>query len=362
MLVNLANAQAGAGADVTVLIVNDLYDETLLDSFSAEVNVVRLHKKPHSGSPAFVFRLNRVLRRIQPDAIHLHSSKLYGLIIGRRFKCRCCCTLHNVPVGQVGNTGWLRSIVPLLSYVQSGNVQYIHEIPQVFAISGVVRKALLETYGVDSVIVNNGIRTADFTHRLPSPPKDKLRIVQVSRLEHEHKGQDLLIEAAARLEDRVEVDFVGTGASLNYLRRLAEKSGAIRNVHFLGNRTQRWIGEHLCSYDLFIQPSRFEGFGLTVAESMAARLPVLVSSGQGTAEITCGDKYGWVFANGDVEDLVRMVRSVQDHYDEALLKAERACTYVKENYDVSVTAQRYLEAYESCTDICKRHNSNAEIR
>lgn len=347
MLVNIANAQADAGVDVTVIIVTDLYNEPLLDAFSADVNVVRLHKKKHSGNPSFIFRLNRVVRRIQPDAIHLHSSKLYGLIFGRRLKRKCCCTLHNVPVGRVADNGWLHRLCPLLSFRQSGNVQYIREIPKVFAISGLVRKMLLEAYGTDSVVVVNGIRTGDFTLRPPLPPKDKLRIIQVSRLEHEHKGQDLLIEAVARLEGHVEVDFVGTGESMDYLLRLTETIGVAQYVHFLGNRTQRWIGEHLCTYDLLIQPSRWEGFGLTVAEAMAARLPVLVSIGQGPAEITCDDKYGWSFANGDVEDLACMIQYVQGHYDEALLKAEQACMYVKDNYDVSVTARRYLEAYET---------------
>lgn len=347
MLVNIANAQADAGADVTVIIVNDLYDEPLLDAFSVDVNVVRLHKKPYSGNPSFIFRLNREVHRIRPDVIHLHSSKLYGLIFGRRLKRRCCCTLHNVPVGRAADNGWLHRLCPLLSFRQSGNVQYICEIPKVFAISELVRKMLSETCGIDSTVVVNGIRTGDFALRPPLPPKAKLRIVQVSRLEHEHKGQDLLIEAVARLEGHVEVDFVGTGESMDYLRRLAETMGVVQYVHFLGNRTQRWINEHLCTYDLLIQPSRYEGFGLTVAEAMASRLPVLVSAGQGTAEITCGEEYGWLFRNGDVEDLARMIRYIQGHYDEALLKAERACTYVKETYDVSVTARRYLEAYET---------------
>lgn len=50
-------------------------------------------------------------------------------------------------------------------------------------------------------------------------------------------------------------------------------------------KNQEWIYHNLCNFDLFIQPSRFEGFGLTVAEAIAAKVTVLVSNIQGPMEI-----------------------------------------------------------------------------
>ena len=50
-----------------------------------------------------------------------------------------------------------------------------------------------------------------------------------------------------------------------------------KHVRFLGNQSREYVYSHLKDYDLFVQPSRFEGFGLTVAEAMAACVPVLVT-------------------------------------------------------------------------------------
>lgn len=347
MLVNIANAQAEAGAEVTVIFVDAPCETSLLRAFSADVKVVCLRRKAHSMIPVFLFRLNCELCHIQPDTIHLHASNLYKLIFSHRLSREACVTLHALPRGSVRRRG-ISNILPLWSFKPTSNVAYIDEIPKVFAISKAVQEKLSDAYGVDSTVVNNGIKTGDFARRLPqAPDKGRLRVVQVGRLMHDKKGQDLLIEAVARLDGKVTVDFVGTGESEEYLRLLAKNKGVEEYIHFLGDQTQQWIGGYLCTYDLFVQPSRYEGFGLTVAEAMAACVPVLVSTGQGPEEITCGSKYGWLFKNGDVKTLIQSIRYIRSHYDEALLKAGEACRYVEAAYDVSITAQKYLAEYES---------------
>ena len=175
--------------------------------------------------------------------------------------------------------------------------------------------------------------------------KSCFKVIQVSRLEHEIKGQDLLIRAACLHKDWLDVTFIGNGKSMEYLKNFARQLSVEKNVHFLGKRPQAYIGDHLCDYDLFVQASRWEGFGLTVAEAMSANIPVLVSSGQGPAEVTCGSKFGWIFENGSADDLAIQIDYIRNHYNEALNKAKTALTYVRNTYDVSVTAKKYLESY-----------------
>ena len=185
-------------------------------------------------------------------------------------------------------------------------------------------------------------------------PKGQLRVVMVSRLEHDKKGQDLLIRAAAALQGTVTVDFIGIGSSMEYLKQLTAELHAETYVRFLGKQTQDYVAAHLTDYDLFVQPSRWEGFGLTVAEAMAAGVPVLVSDGQGPAEVTQGSRYGWLFANGDADDLQRQIVFIKENYGEAMTKADEAKDYVRNTYDVSVTARAYLQEYEKIVCGCSK--------
>ena len=45
MLVNIANAQAADGAEVHVVVINDLYKEELIRAFDDGVTVHLLHRK-----------------------------------------------------------------------------------------------------------------------------------------------------------------------------------------------------------------------------------------------------------------------------------------------------------------------------
>lgn len=344
MLVNIANAQAKEGAEVHVIIINDMYDEELLHAFNDSVMLHLLHRKFEAKGIGFIIRLNRLLMNLQPDAIHLHGSRLFTFLWRKRLSHVASVTLHDLPTGSVWHGGLAGRLVPFL--FQSGNVYYIDKVPRVFAISDAVKDALWQNYGVRSTVVCNGILTHNFSIRNERIPDKPLRAVMVSRLEHEKKGHDLLIEAVVQLKGLVHVDFIGDGSSRSFLENMIKECHAENYVSILGTRPQAYIREHLCDYDLFVQPSRWEGFGLTVAEAMAARVPVLVSAGQGPAEVTCGDKYGWVFENGNVDDLAIKIKYIYNHYDEAMEKANNALNYVRDTFDVAVTAKKYLDLYK----------------
>ena len=347
MLVNIANAQVDMGAEVHIVIINHLMEKSLVDNLDERIHYHCLERTSKSKSLWFFVKLNQLLLKINPDAIHLHRSEFYSILFSKKLKRISCVTLHDLPSGKVRRAMSIARLFPILNFHMAGNVSCINLVPRVFSISNSVQKALFDNYGVKSTVIENGIITKKFQQRDSSTINDNspLRVICVSRLEHEKKGQDLLIEAAKKLNGKADVSFVGIGNSMESLKDLTHKLNADKYVHFLGKEPQSWIAEHLRDYDLFVQASRWEGFGLTVAEAMAAKLPVLVSSGQGPAEVTENDKFGWVFKNGNSNDLANEIKYIASHYEKALTKADKAVQHVRKNYDVSVTAKSYLEHY-----------------
>lgn len=328
MLVNIVNKQS-LYADVYVLVINDLYSKELVDLFSPNVKIVYNKRPVGSKSPLHLIRLNYHALRIRPDVIHLHNTVMWRYLIHPLIRRPFFVTVHDV-------------------YNKETPFQCINKFKTVFAISESVRQSILEHSGKESVVVENGILVDGFKKR-SLKKKTIHRFVQVSRLETQRKGQHLLMKALDIFHSRhpeyeFTLDFIGDGSSRGMLEKTASEMKWADKIHFLGSQSQTYLYENLCNYDLVIQPSLFEGFGLTIAEAMAAQVPVLIADNDGPMKIIENGKFGQFFKCGDADDCASKIESIV-YNDFPGDVVEKAHEHVRINYDISNTARAYYEYY-----------------
>jgi glycosyltransferase involved in cell wall biosynthesis len=203
------------------------------------------------------------------------------------------------------------------------------------------------------MVIHNGIPCSTILQKTRYG-QHPFRIVQVSRLYHEIKGQDVLLHAMQHVnktlgQGSATVDFIGEGESQEFLFKLAQELKVDSWCTFLGKQSRATIYENLQAYDLLVQPSRHEGFGLTVVEAMAARVPVLVSNIEGPMEIIGAGRHGYYFREGDHLDcaakIIEVVKQSQrDAFPDAL---DRTAEYVRNQFDIADTARKYLAEYKN---------------
>jgi glycosyltransferase involved in cell wall biosynthesis len=201
-------------------------------------------------------------------------------------------------------------------------------------------------------IIYNGVKISSIDQKEPVFNPNSFRIISVGRLDHLVKGQDLLIEAAHILINgkglnNLKFFIVGEGTSRTYFEELILSFNLKGNVFLMGNITREWIFQNLHRYDLFIQPSRLEGFGLTVVESLAAKVPVIASEIDGPAEILENGKYGIMFQNDNAEDLAGRIEYAISLYEsgEIIRMIEAAHNHCLNNFNITRTAQQYCQSY-----------------
>ena len=110
------------------------------------------------------------------------------------------------------------------------------------------------------------------------------RILTVGRISAE-KGQRIAIAALKLLIEKrylVKWYFVGDGKDLSYCRSLAEKLGIAEHVVFLGTQTNPY--GYMKDCDIYMQPSRHEGFCITLAEALCFGHPIVATDFTGARE------------------------------------------------------------------------------
>lgn len=316
--------------ETTLIIINHQWDEALLQTLNKQVVVYCIGRKESSRNPLPIIRFNGLLYHLNPDIIHCHERRMIQLIRYKRAKT--VYTIHDVGVA-TDTFGRYDALV---------------------AISKSVAEDVCRRTGRRAEVIHNGILMDVFTQRTVYSfrGKEPVRLVQVSRLMHEKKGQDILLRAIAKLVESkdyppIRLDLVGTGPSLDFLTKLARTLQIETLVSFRGERDRTWIARHLADYHLLVQPSRYEGFGLTVLEGLAAGLPVVASNIDGPAEIMAGLPAGILFTSENVDECATALVCVIGAYRTAQLEAAVQETYavVKEKFSIEGTVAGYLNLY-----------------
>jgi glycosyltransferase involved in cell wall biosynthesis len=116
---------------------------------------------------------------------------------------------------------------------------------------------------------------------------DRPLVAFVGALGDRRKGFDTLFEAWQRLcrQPSWDADLlaIGAGAELERFRARALALGLEQRIRLLGFRTD--VDHLLAACDLLVSPSRYEAYGLGVAEALARGMPALVSASAGVAEL-----------------------------------------------------------------------------
>jgi glycosyltransferase involved in cell wall biosynthesis len=133
-------------------------------------------------------------------------------------------------------------------------------------------------------------------------PADALVALCVSNF-YPYKGHEELVEAAARIAPAFRnVIFLMVGrdaGAMEATRARVRERGIEGSVRFVGSRTD--VPDLLRASDLFVHPSREEGFSNAILEAMAAGLPVVACDVGGNPEAVVDGETGRLVPPRDPE-------------------------------------------------------------
>jgi glycosyltransferase involved in cell wall biosynthesis len=320
--------------DVSLIIINNRYNEKLVQQLNKRVSIYYINRKEGSRNIIPVIKLNWLIVRLNPDVIHCHEPRLAKIIKMRH--ARLLYTIHDIGI-------------PVSCY---------HLYDGLVAISDSVYKDVVSKCNAPVSIVYNGVSFESFLQKKVffMQKGTPLRIVQVSRLMHTKKGQDIMLQALHLLVKKYRYhdftfDLIGSGQSYQYLSDMVCELGLQQQVRFCGEKDRDWLFKNLAGYHLLVQPSRYEGFGLTILEGLAAGLPVLASNIDGPAEIIYRTPAGFLFDNEDVEGCARQLIAIVQLYNNGEMAGlvKETMPVIEQLYSLQVCVNAYMKEYKLLT-------------
>ncbi|MCD6576493.1 MAG: glycosyltransferase family 4 protein [Anaerolineaceae bacterium] len=158
-------------------------------------------------------------------------------------------------------------------------------------------------------------------------------------------------QIAAVSTPNLHMIMLGGGSQEKQVKDFINAHGLSDQIHFYGYQKNERLAEYYQAADAYLSASHIDGSSVALMESMACGCPALVSDIPSNLEWISDGVEGWVFRDGDAEDLAKKILTAVHMQKEtgrfgkaARLKAERFA-----NWDNSI--EKLLETYQTVSDL-----------
>jgi glycosyltransferase involved in cell wall biosynthesis len=140
-------------------------------------------------------------------------------------------------------------------------------------------------------------------------------LLSVARLssKEKYKGYDTVIKAIPEVKKSIpnlKYILVGKGDDISRVKKLAQELGVLDSLIFTGFVRDEEIVDYYNLCDLFILPSKGEGFGFVFLEALACGKPVIGGNRDGTKDALLNGKLGILVDPDNVEEIKNAIIKV----------------------------------------------------
>jgi glycosyltransferase involved in cell wall biosynthesis len=224
----------------------------------------------------------------------------------------------------------------------------------VFAVSEQVRQHCIE---VDRIApgrvqtIYNGLDLSDWsTPPRPAKAPGEFLVTTVGNIRRV-KGHDIFIKAASAIVQqfpRVSFSIAGDVLESDYfaeLQALVHDLNLSDHFRFIGGVTD--LHQHLSGADIFVLPSRSEGFSNAIIEAMAASLPVVATDVGGNAEAVKDGVSGFIVPSEDPVALAAAISRLLADKNIAKAMGTAGKALAAEQFTTQAMMNRITAVYDS---------------
>ena len=248
----------------------------------------------------------RELRKSQFDIVHGHNYHALPLFFSRYAnRKRFIVTPHYCGHGAT----IFRDI--LVSLYRPFGRKIFQEADKIIALCNYEKDLLIKDFQIEGskiVVIPNGVNLKNF-QSIERKKREHNTILYVGRLE-KFKGVQYAIQALPLLEENIRLEVVGKGPYREELVGLAMRLGVAHRTDFRQDLDDRELLHRYANADLFVQLSKYEAFGITVAEALASKTPCIVANTSALKEWVDSENCFGIDYPITIDQLARLISEV----------------------------------------------------
>ncbi|MFM9983804.1 MAG: glycosyltransferase [Flavobacteriales bacterium] len=251
--------------------------------------------------------LKKLIKKQSPNVLHAHYASSYGLV-ARLTK------FHPFYISTWGSDVFAFPRSNSLSKnILTGNLQ---KADKVFATSHTLQKETALYTNKNIEYVPFGVDTEIFSPEIDLKNDNSIRVGLMKSMEYIY-GVDLLLRAFQILlsenkTSKIELHLYGDGSQISNLKELAILLHLNDSVFFHGRIPPDLVPSVVKQFDILVNPSREESFGVAVVEAMACEVPVVVTRVGGLTEVVDDEINGLIANPEDHQHLAAQLQRLVD--------------------------------------------------
>ncbi len=292
------------------------------------------------------YRINRVLKKINPDIVHAHGTENSYAMSAIRSKYP-----------------YIISIQGVLKEITKFNPPSLRNRIRTWLETKAIKKGnqFICRTNLDSSFVTtlNPKAKIHFVYEAVNPvffktnwkALDELYILYVGSI-LERKGIFILLKALKIVKKNYKnvcLNIIGDGSKQfkSILQKYCIQNDLIRNVKFLGYQTPGIIAEYHLKSQILVCPSFIENSPNCIAEAMVTGLPIIASNVGGIPSMINDGQTGYLVKPNDPIELANKIVFLLSNLSERLRLSNNAKQFAKNRFSPKYVASNTLAVYNS---------------
>lgn len=284
------------------------------------------------------------INKFKPTILHAHYASSYGLIGALTFFKPYIVSVWGSDVINFPKQNKISELIIKFVLWRATKICVSSTLLQLEVKNYTQKPSTIIPFGIDLTIFN--------TNKL----KNTSRYFTFGCIKHfeEIYNIDKVVEAFYLLVKRhthyaLRLTLVGGGSMKKVVEKRVYDLGMSEHVEFIGSIQHKFIPYYLNTFNALINISEYESFGVSIAEAMACKVPVIISNIDGFKDLVPDSRNAFISNSTSVEDILKAMETCLLNTKQRNEAVIRSYNLVRQNFNLIHNLNQMNAVYKELT-------------